>query len=98
MASSTLLYCTMIAVAIMGLAVPVFAALSDRVGRRSLCLWATLAGISAFPLFWLLDTGDPFLIAVSFSVGMVFFAMLYGPMGAFLPEFSGRGSGTPGPR
>jgi MFS family permease len=90
LASSTLLYCTMIAVAIMGLAVPVFAALSDRVGRRSLCLWAAaLAGLSAFPLFWLLDTGDPFLIAVSFSVGMVFFAMLYGPMGAFLPELYG---------
>jgi metabolite-proton symporter len=88
--STTLLYCTMIAVAIMGLAVPVFAALSDRVGRRSLCLWAAaLAGLWAFPLFWLIDTGNPALIALSFSVGMVIFAMLYGPMGAFLPELYG---------
>jgi MFS family permease len=39
----------MIAVAIMGLGVPVFAALSDRVGRRSLCLLAAaLTGIWAF--------------------------------------------------
>jgi metabolite-proton symporter len=88
--STTLLYCTMIAVAVMGLGVPVFAALSDRVGRRSLCLWAAaLAGLWAFPLFWLVDTGSPFLIALSFSVGMIIFAMLYGPMGAFLPELYG---------
>ena len=88
--SSTLLYCTMVAVAIMGLGVPVFAALSDRLGRRSLCLWAAaLAGLWAFPLFRLIDTGNPLLIALSFSVGMVIFAMLYGPMGAFLPELYG---------
>jgi MFS family permease len=80
----------MIAVAIMGLGVPVFAALSDRVGRRSLCLWAAaLAGFWAFPLFWLIDTGSPILIALSFSVGMVIFVMLYGSMGAFLPELYG---------
>jgi MFS family permease len=80
----------MISVAIMGLAVPVFAALSDRVGRRSLCLGAAaLAGLWAFPLFWLIDTGNPLLIALSFSVGTVIFAMLYGPMGSFLPELYG---------
>jgi hypothetical protein len=45
-----LLYCTMIAVAIMGLGIPIFAALSVRVGRRSLCLLAAeLAGHWAFP-------------------------------------------------
>jgi MFS family permease len=88
--STTLLYCTMISVAIMGLGVPVFAALSDYVGRRSLCLLAAaLAGLWAFPLFWLVDTRNPLLIALSFSVGMVIFAMLYGPMGAYLPELYG---------
>jgi MFS family permease len=71
------------------LGIPLFAALSDRVGRRSLCLWAALAGLWAFPLFWLIDTGNPLLIALSFSAGMVIFAMLYGPMGAFLPELYG---------
>jgi hypothetical protein len=43
----------------------------------------------AFPLFWLLNTADPFLIAFAFSVGMIVFAMLFGPMGAFLPELYG---------
>ena len=50
---------------------------------------AALAGLWAFPLFWLIDTGNPLLIALSFSVGMVIFAALYGPMGAFLPELYG---------
>jgi MFS family permease len=85
-----LLYCTMIAVAIMGLGIPIFAALSDRVGRRSLCLLAAaLAGLWAFPLFWLVDTGNLALIALSFSVAMIIFAMLYGPVGPFLPELYG---------
>lgn len=88
--NTTLLYCTLIAVALMGVAVPIFASLSDTLGRRKLCLAATaLAALWAFPLFWLLNTGNPILIALSFSVGMVIFAMLYGPMGAFLPELYG---------
>src|ERR671916_1062097 len=88
--NTTLLYCTLIAVALMGVAVPIFAWLSDKAGRRRLCLaGAALAALWAFPLFWLLNTGNPVLIALSFSVGMVIFAMLYGPMGAFLPELYG---------
>jgi len=90
LANSTMLYCAMIAVAVMGLAVPVFAVLSDRVGRRRLCLLAAaLAAAWSFPLFWLLDTGNPVLISVSFTVGMTIFAMLFGPMGAYLPELFG---------
>ncbi len=90
LASSTMLYCVMIAVAVMGLSVPVFAVLSDRVGRRRLCLLAAaLAAVWAFPLFWLLDTGNPVFITLSFTVGMVIFAMLFGPMGAYLPELFG---------
>ena len=88
--SSTVLYCTMIAVGLMGVGVPIFAVLSDKMGRRKLCLGAAvLAGLWAFPLFWLFNTGRPILIALGFSVGMIIFAMLYGPMGAFLPELYG---------
>lgn len=66
---TTMLYCTMIAVALMGVGVPVFATLSDRRGRRGLCLiGAALAGLWSFPLFWLLETGSPILIALSFSL------------------------------
>ena len=88
--NSTLLYATLISVSIMGLAVPVFATLSDRLGRRNLCMaGALLALLWAFPMFWLVDTGEPVLITVAFSVGMLAFAVLYGPMGAYLPELFG---------
>ena len=50
---------------------------------------ALLALLWAFPMFWLFDTGNPVLITVAFSVGMVAFAVLYGPMGAYLPELFG---------
>lgn len=87
---TTMLYCTMISIALMGIAVPIFASLSDRVGRRRLCMGAAaLAVVWAFPLFWLLETRNPVLITLSFSVAMLIFAMLYGPMGAFLPELYG---------
>jgi metabolite-proton symporter len=90
LSNSTLLYATLISVTIMGAAVPVFAVLSDRLGRRRMCMaGALLALLWAFPMFWLFDTGNPVLITVAFSVGMVAFAVLYGPMGAYLPELFG---------
>ncbi len=50
---------------------------------------ALLALLWAFPMFWLIDTGEPVLVTVAFSVGMLAFAVLYGPMGAYLPELFG---------
>ncbi|GAA1941344.1 MFS transporter [Amycolatopsis minnesotensis] len=82
-----LLICTMIAAAVMGLATPALAVYSDRVGRRAVCIAsAVLAAVWAFPLFALLHTGNPVLIAIALSVGLIAFAALFGPMGAFLPE------------
>lgn len=86
--NSTLLYATLISVSVMGVAVPVFATLSDRVGRP--CMAGALLALAwAFPMFWLFDTGNPVLITVAFTVGMLAFAVLYGPMGAYLPELFG---------
>lgn len=82
-----LIVCAMIAAAVMGVATPLFAALSDRTGRRRVCLGAaSLAIVWAFPLFALINTGNPLLIAIGMSVGMIAFAALFAPMGAFLPE------------
>ncbi|MGH3857938.1 MAG: MFS transporter, partial [Pseudonocardiaceae bacterium] len=64
-----------------------FAVLSDRVGRRKPCILAAVASaVWAFPLFWLVQTRSPLLIGVAMVVGLVCFALLYGPMGAYLPE------------
>ncbi|MEB3366517.1 MFS transporter [Saccharopolyspora mangrovi] len=82
-----LIVCAMIAAAVMGVATPLFAALSDRTGRRRVCLGAAVLAIAwAFPLFALINTGNPLLIALGMSVGMIAFAALFAPMGAFLPE------------
>jgi metabolite-proton symporter len=82
-----LLICAMIAAAVMGIATPILAVYSDRVGRRRVCLGAAaLAILWAFPLFALINTGQPVLIAIGMSVGMIAFAALFAPMGAFLPE------------
>ncbi|ANY08047.1 MFS transporter [Pseudonocardia sp. HH130630-07] len=82
-----LLVAAMVAATVMGVATPVLAVLSDRVGRRRVCLWScALAVVWAFPLFALLGTGDGLLITLGFSVAMIAFAGVFAPMGAFLPE------------
>ena len=87
---STMLYCVMISVVFMGIGILFFATISDRVGRRNLALFSSgFLGLWAFPMFWLVDTGNPVLIAVAFSVGMFAWSSAYGPMGAFFSELFG---------
>jgi metabolite-proton symporter len=84
---ATLLVDLLIAAAVLGVATVAFAVRSDRWGRRRLCLAATIcSALWAFPLFLLLQTRSSILITLGFAVGMICFAMLYGPMGAYLPE------------
>jgi MFS family permease len=40
-------------------------------------------------MFWLVDTGKPFLIVLAFSIGMFAFSAMYGPVGAFFSELFG---------
>jgi MFS family permease len=87
LSQNMLLVCAMIAAAVMGAATPILAVYSDRVGRRRVCLGAAvLAAVWAFPLFALINTRNPVLIGIAMSVGLVAFAALFAPMGAFLPE------------
>ncbi|MFE0026893.1 MFS transporter [Amycolatopsis sp. NPDC059021] len=84
---TTMLVAAMIAVSIMGVLTLVFAVYSDRIGRKLLCTGsAIIAALWAFPMFWLIETREPVLITLGMTGGMLCFAMLYGPMGAFLPE------------
>lgn len=83
----TMLVEATIAAAAMGFATLWFASASDRLGRRRLCITAAVAsGLWAFPLFWLLQTRNPGWIGVGMVIGLMCFALLYGPMGAYLPE------------
>ena len=68
-------------------ALPLLAALSDRVGRRPVITWsAAFCTLFAFPFFWLLDTRSPVAIWLAFAV--VSFAMggVYGPASSFIAE------------
>ena len=72
-------------------AVPICGALSDRVGRRPVYLFGTIAtAVMAWPLLRLLDTGSPVLACVALIAALVFgHAPMYGPQAAFLAELFG---------
>lgn len=69
------------------ISVPLLAALSDRIGRRTVYGLGALASIiGSFLLFGLFDTKSPAIIIAAVSVGMVFQAAMFGPQGAFVTE------------
>ena len=64
-----------------------FSGLSDRLGRKTVYRWgAILTGLWGFALFPLIDTGEPVLICVAVTMGLVFLGMQYGPQAAFFTE------------
>ena len=69
-------------------AIPFFASLSDRFGRRPVMLFGALVSVSlVFPMFMLLNSGSFWLIAAGFMIGNpIIQASMYGPIGAFLAE------------
>ena len=68
--------------------VPLFGALSDRFGRRTLFVIGYLLVIAcAFPLFALLDTRSPAIVvfAIAFAIGVVH-AIMFAPQAAWIAE------------
>lgn len=60
------------------LAIPFYGALSDRIGRRPVYMGgAILFGVAVFPYFWLLNTGNPWLIipAMVFMIATANYSM-----------------------
>jgi MFS family permease len=67
--------------------IPLFGALSDRVGRKPVYLaGAAGAGVWVFVFFAMLDTKSTALIILTTVVALVFHAMMYGPQAAFMTE------------
>jgi MHS family shikimate/dehydroshikimate transporter-like MFS transporter len=88
---STMLTGVIIAAALGLLTVPLWGALSDRIGRRPLYLaGAIITTLWAFPLFGLLDTKTPILIWLAIVVGVNFgHDLMYGPQAAYFSELFG---------
>jgi len=81
----------MLAAALEVIALPLFGALSDRIGRRPVYLIGAVATTClAYPAFWLFDTASPALVQLSLVLALaVGHAAMYGPQAAFFSELFG---------
>ncbi|MEW9553581.1 MFS transporter [Nonomuraea sp. NPDC050783] len=88
--NSTVLNAVLVASAVHFVTIPMWGALSDRVGRRPVYL-AGAAGIGVwiFAFFPLVDTGNFLAITLAVIVGLLFHGMMYGPQAAFFSELFG---------
>ena len=77
----------LIGAAVQFFAIPFFAYLSDRVGRRPVYAFGGL-GLAAwsFALFPLLGSGDNLSIYLALVIGLVLHGAMYGPQAAFITE------------
>lgn len=77
----------LIATPINATTIPLFATLSDRIGRRPVYgSGAVLAMAWAFGFFVLMDTARPLLIVLAAVVGVVLHSAMFGPQAAFVVE------------
>lgn len=86
--SGTILTAVVIAAFATMLTIPLFASLTDRVGRRPVFMGGALfTALFAFPFFWLLQTADPILITVSVVLALsVGWSAMYAPQAAYFAE------------
>jgi len=86
--SSTTLMAVVIASAVQIVAIPLWAALSDRVGRRPVYAGGAIASILwLVPFFLLLETLSPALLVIGFVVGLgIFYPAMLAPQAAYYAE------------
>jgi MFS family permease len=88
MSRSTILWCVMAAGLTQVVTMPLFGALTDRMGsRKRLYLTGTvLMAVFAFPMFWLVDTGSVPLVFLALLIGFTIHATMYGPQATLYAE------------
>jgi metabolite-proton symporter len=88
MSRSTILWCVMAAGLTQVVTMPLFGALTDRMGsRKRLYLTGTvLMAVFAFPMFWLVDTGSTPLVFLALLIGFTIHATMYGPQATLYAE------------
>ncbi|WP_055591514.1 MFS transporter, partial [Peterkaempfera griseoplana] len=83
----TALNAVLIASAIQFALIPLFGALSDRVGRKPVYLVGAVGvGVWAFVFFGMVDTRSFTSMVVAITVGLVFHSAMYAPQAAFFSE------------
>ncbi|MBE8470418.1 MFS transporter [Streptomyces justiciae] len=83
----TALNAVLIASAVHFAVIPLWGALSDRIGRRPVyLLGAAGIGLWMFPFFSLIDTGDFANLILAITVGLVLHGAMYAPQAAFFAE------------
>jgi MFS family permease len=67
---------------------PLWSYLSDKIGRKPVYLFGTVAStLFIFPFFWLIDTGSVFWVTVSMVIGLnVLHDAVYGPQAVYFSE------------
>ncbi|CAO0830340.1 hypothetical protein SMICM17S_11612 [Streptomyces microflavus] len=104
--SSDALNAVLIGSAVHFVTIPLWGALSDRIGRRPVTLIGALGmAVWAFGFFALLDTKSFPVIVLSVTVGLLLHGAMYGPQAAFISEmfdtkvrYSGASMGSSSPR
>ncbi|NKY31598.1 MHS family MFS transporter [Nocardia speluncae] len=72
------------------IAIPLFSALSDRVGRRPVVLTGAVAiVVLAWPMYAMVDTGSVPLLILAMMLGQLIQAAMFAPLGALLSEMFG---------
>jgi metabolite-proton symporter len=90
LSASFALNAVLIASAVHLVTIPMWGALSDRIGRKPVYLvGAAGIGVWAFVLFGLLDRESFGLTVVAITVGLLFHGAMYGPQAAFFSELFG---------
>ncbi|HYU73323.1 MAG TPA: MFS transporter, partial [Ktedonobacteraceae bacterium] len=90
LSGSTMLNGVLVGAIAMGVTILTAGALSDRVGRLPVYLTgAAFVGVMAFPVFLLIDTRSPALIALALAIGIGGIGIMYGPQAAFFSELFG---------
>jgi metabolite-proton symporter len=70
--------------------IPLWGALSDRVGRKPVYLFGAVGvGIWGFVFIWLVDTKNFALAALAVTIGLVLHGAMYGPQASFFTELFG---------
>jgi MHS family shikimate/dehydroshikimate transporter-like MFS transporter len=88
MARSAVLNGVLLAAVIELFTIPAFGWLSDRYGRKAMFLAGCLFSIAfAFPMFWLLQTHNPVVIAITIALAVSFGqGIMFGPEAAWVAE------------